>query len=58
MQERLLAKLLSGRFLLTLVAGLVFVYATYEGILEAQAISAILAMVFQAYFMKNRKEQQ
>jgi len=48
-------KLTSGRWILTITCALVFIYATMKGILEAQAVSAILAMVFQAYFSRDRK---
>ena len=46
-------KLLSGRFLLTIIAGTVFAYATWKRLLEAQAVSAIIVMVFQAYFSRT-----
>lgn len=46
-------KLLSGRWILTITCALVFIYSTVKGVLEAQAVSAILAMVFQAYFNRN-----
>jgi len=47
-------KLLSGRFLLTVIAGLVFAYVSMTGILESQAVSTIIAMVFVSYFNKDR----
>ena len=46
-------KLLSGRFCLTIIAGLVFAYATVAKILAAEAVAAILATVFTAYFDKK-----
>jgi hypothetical protein len=54
--DRVLKKLTSGRFLLTVIAGLVFAYATYAGLLESQAVSAILAMVFVSYFQKDKHD--
>ena len=48
-------KLLSGKFLLTIIAGLTFAYATYAKLLEPQAISAIVTMVFVSYFNKNKE---
>ena len=50
----MLKKLLSGRFLLTVIAGGVFAYASCTGILEAQAVAAIVSTVFLSYF--NKKE--
>jgi len=44
----------SGRFLLTVITGLVFAYATYAGILESQAVAAVISVVFVSYF--NKKE--
>lgn len=49
-------KLLSGRYFLTVVSGLVFAYATYTKLLNAEAISAIVTMVFINYFQRDRKE--
>lgn len=51
----MLNKLLSGRFLLTVITGLVFVYCCYTNKLTAEAIAAIIAMVFVSYFQKDRK---
>ena len=51
-------KLLSGRFILTIIAGVVFAYATYKGLLKAEAVSAIITMVFVSYFNRQRKEEQ
>lgn len=52
----MIKKLTSGRFILTIIAGLVFAYATYTKILEAQAVSAILIYVFTSYFDKNKTD--
>ena len=49
-----MGKLLSGRFWLTVVSGAVFAYATYANILDSQAVSAILVMVFISYFQKDK----
>jgi hypothetical protein len=47
-------KLLSGRFLLTVACALVFIWATLNRFLEAQAVSAILASVFASYFAQGQ----
>lgn len=51
----MLKKLESGRFVLTIISGLVFAYATYAGLLDSQAVSAILALVFTSYFNKKNE---
>lgn len=50
----MIKKLISGRFLLTVISGLVFAYATYAKLLDSQAVSAVLSLVFVSYF--NKKE--
>lgn len=50
-------KLLSGRYVLTVIAGLVFAYTAYKGTLPGEAISAIVSMVFISYFNRKRKEE-
>jgi len=46
-------KLFSGRYFLTVVAGIVFAYAVYAKLLDAQATSAIISMVFISYFQRT-----
>jgi hypothetical protein len=46
---------LSGRWLLTLISGLVFAYCSITGLLKAETISAIISLVFVSYFQKERK---
>ena len=48
-----LDKLTSGRLWLTIITGVVFAYASWKKILDAQAIASIVTMVFQAYFLRN-----
>jgi hypothetical protein len=55
MLEKIFAKILSGRFLLTIMAGVVFVYATVTKALAPEAIAAILMGVFTSYF--DRKDR-
>ena len=52
--DKILDKLLSGRLLLTAIAGLVFAYCSFTKILNAECISAICSMVFISYFQKQR----
>ena len=51
-------KLKSGRFILTIISGLVFVYATVAKILTSEVVAAIIIMVFQGYFNRKREEDK
>lgn len=57
MKEKIIEKLLSGRYCLTLISGLVFAFAVWKRILEPQATSAILSMVFISYFQRDRSKE-
>ena len=54
MKELVLAKLFSGRFLLTTVCGLTFAYLSCTGKLDPAAASAILLLVFKSYFDRGK----
>lgn len=47
------SKLSSGKFWLTIIAGIVFAYATWKRILGAEAVTGIIVMVFVSYFQKQ-----
>lgn len=46
-------KLLSGRFWLTLISGLVFAYVACKEIMPPTATAAILTAVFTSYFQRS-----
>ena len=46
-------KINSGRFILTVISGLVFGYATYAKILPSEAVVSVISMVFVSYFNKR-----
>lgn len=50
-------KILSGRYFLTVIGGLVFAYAAAKKILPAEAISAIITMIFVSYFDRKDREK-
>jgi hypothetical protein len=52
--EIVIAKVTSGKFWLSIIAGIVFAYATYSKILSGEAVSAIISMVFVSYFTKDK----
>ena len=56
MLKRLMDKVLSARWLLTIIAGVVFAYCAVTKQLEAATITVILTMIFKDYFSKERKE--
>lgn len=52
-------KLLSGRFWLTIMAGVVFVYTACTGMLMAETVAVILYAVFKEYFGRaDRKDNE
>jgi len=51
--ERIIEKLTSGRFILTVVAGVVFLYCAITKSIEGATITAILMMIFKEYFDRN-----
>jgi len=50
------SKVLSGRWWLTIITGLVFAYAVMEKLLNPEAISAIIAMVWISYFQRQDRK--
>ncbi|MGA1979485.1 MAG: hypothetical protein ABSG99_02815 [Sedimentisphaerales bacterium] len=51
-------KLLSGRWILTVVCGGIFAYCSIVGKLTPEAIASILSMVFVSYFNKGPDEKK
>jgi hypothetical protein len=54
-KEIITAKATSGKYFLTVIAGLVFAYASYAKLLDSQAISVIVTAVFISYFNRQDK---
>lgn len=55
MIDKIVNKLLSGKFLLTVACSFVLIYAVVTKILSDAAIVGIIMMVYTAYF--NRKKE-
>jgi hypothetical protein len=55
MWEKMLNKMLSGRFILTVICGVVFAWAVFQKQMESATITAILLSVFNSYF--DRKDR-
>lgn len=56
--ERVVSKLTSGQWILTVSCAFVFAWCSVEGIIETQAITAILSSVFVAYFNRDRQDKK
>ncbi len=59
MWEKIVGKLLSGRWILTVIGGIAFLYCVFTKQLEAATITAILLSIFNSYFdRKDRNAKQ
>jgi len=58
MRAEIVNKLLSGRYYLTIVGGIVFTYSVYAKILTPEAIASIVTMIFVSYFQKQERDHQ
>lgn len=54
LKEYVIGKILSGRFILTLVAGAVFIYCAATKALTPE-VAMIITMVFTLYFTRARE---
>lgn len=48
-----LNKILSGRFILTVITGIVFAFASWKGWIPKDTIATIIVMVFTLYFSRT-----
>lgn len=53
MLEKIVSKLFSGKFLLTIIGGAVFYKVATTGVLPIAATSSILTAIFTAYFYQK-----
>jgi hypothetical protein len=56
--KEVLDKILSGRFILTVICGVVFAYASFKKIIPPDAVIAILTTVFVSYFQRNDRKPE
>ena len=54
--DRLLFKLTSGQFILTVVGAFVFASMSLTGSLEPDVVGSILSSMFTFYFLRNRPQ--
>ena len=53
MLKILLDKIASGRYILTVITGLVFAFASWRGWIPKDTIATIITMVFTLYFSRS-----
>ena len=51
-------KLTSGRFILTVICGVVFAYAAVTSLISPEAVGIIITIVFKSYFEKKKETTQ
>lgn len=56
--KELLPKLLSGRFILTIIVGIVFAILAIKGLLDQNKVTEIILIVIYAYFTKERNKKE
>ena len=56
MKDEIISKLLSGRFWLTIIAGIVFGYTAIYKILPSEAVASIITAVFISYFERHDRK--
>lgn len=54
--QKIADKILSGRFILTVLSGLTFAYMSCKGMLPGEAVAAILVSVFTSYFTRSDRK--
>lgn len=54
MWQKIIEKLTSGRFILTLIAGMVFAYCAVRGIITSDKTYDIISIIVVAYFMRSQ----
>ena len=50
-------KIVSGRFILTVICGVVFAYCSINKLIPPDAVISVLTMVFVSYFQRNDRTQ-
>jgi len=57
LKEHIVSKFTSGQWILTVTCGIVFAYVSIKKIIPADAVIAILSMVFISYFQRDRSKE-
>jgi len=56
--NRIVSKLTSGQWLLTMSAAFVFAWCAVNAILDKETISTLLGVIFTFYFSRQRNQTQ
>jgi len=56
--DSIVCKILSGRFILVIIVGLVYAYLACHGIIEPAMIKDVTMLVVIFYFSKKRNDEQ
>lgn len=55
--NHLLSKIFSGRYFLTVICGIAFLYCVFNKMLEGSTITAVILSVFNSYFSRQDRGQ-
>lgn len=58
MNELIIKKLMSGRYILTVIGGVVFAYMAVKKLLPPETSGVILTAVFMSYFNRQRNGEK
>ena len=53
MRDKIIDKLLSGRFILTIIGGIAFLYVVIYKMMPPEAVASILTAIFMSYFNRS-----
>ena len=56
MTDKIIEKLTSGRYYLTVICGIAFLYAVWKRVLPPEATASIITAVFMSYFQRQDRE--
>ena len=58
MRELILNKILSGRFILTVIIGATFAYVSIRGRIPSEAVIGVIVMVIRDYFSRQDRPKE
>ena len=58
MRDLILNKILSGRFILTVIIGGTFAYVSVRGIVPSEAVIGVIVMVIRDYFSRQDRPKE
>ena len=58
MRDLILNKILSGRFILTVIIGATFAYVSIRGRIPSEAVIGVIVMVIRDYFSRQDRPKE